>query len=340
MILDAVGFWRFLRNGLTVLVLAVACLAPSSRTLAQDDIGVDAGTNCLQVGSAIVLAIGEASGLPGETASVPFNISNTDDNDVASFQMDFFFPVDKLTLATGACTIDQRLPNYGISLFINPSTCQPPTGFNCARVAVANPNIGAMISDGNVFNCQFGVMAGLALNTVLPVDADASSLIISNGSTHPQCLEPTDATDGSVTVQEPFTPTPTPSATVTRTATPIGPTPTNTGGGGTATPTRTGGGGTATPTITPGGATNTPTRTGGGGTATPTITPGGATNTPGGATPTRTRTGGVGPTATSPPSVPFPNDDCSIAPPGHSNPWHSLVLLIVPAILLAGRRRR
>lgn len=71
-------------------------------------------------------------------------------------------------------------------------------------------------------------------------------------------------------------------------------------------------------------------------TPTPNVTPSQAP------TATRTRTGGVPPPSTNTPGRnEAPDDDgCAITPGRPSNRWRSLLLLVVPAVLLAGRRRR
>ncbi len=361
MIFDTPVFWRFLRTGLAPLLFAAACLVPSSQALAQglsaEDLGDAAGTACMTVGSAIIVNIGEGAALPGQTAPVPVSISNTDDNNVSALGMDFFFPTAGLTLAeTGGCVIAQRLATtHSLAYFINPAIdpCATPAGASCVRFIITSLQR-QTFGDGDLMTCNFGVQNGIEIGTVLDLIADASTLQITNNSLPPQCLEPTEAEDGSVTVQEPFTPT------ATATATPIAPTATNTGG---ATPTNTHGatptntgptGPTNTPTKTsiPGTPTNTPvpgtptaTRSGGPGTPTNTPMPGTATKTPLTPipTPTRTRTGGTPPSTNTPGGG---NDNglnsasCAITPAAQANSWHSLVLLAVPAILLAARRRR
>jgi len=369
MILDAPVFRRFLRNGPLALLFAVACLMPLSQARAQlsaEDLADAAGTNCLTVGSAIMVDIGEGSGLPGTTASVPVSVSNTDDNNVSAVGMDFFFPSDSLTLAeTGACVIDPRLQStHSLAYFINPvnDPCATPAGSSCVRFVISSLQR-ATFGDGPLMSCNFGVQNGVALGTVLDLVADAATLQIVNSSVPPQCLEPTEANNGSVTAQEPFTPT------ATATGTPAGATATPTGGAATATPT--GGGATATPTgggatrtNTPGGATNTPggatstptsmagtptaTRSGGPGTPTNTPVAGTPTNTPltPVPTPTRTRTGGptIAPPSTNTPGGGNDNglnsDSCAITPAAQADPWRALVLMAVPAVLLAARRRR
>lgn len=274
------------------------------------------------------LAIIGGTGVPGGTVAVMLALSGSN-NEATAASADVDFGDNGLELNFAACAIDPRLSTTHLLAGRSISD----SVLNLEVAVLGAPAVRPPLGDGVLATCDIGIPLGTPTGTVA-VTFDFAAVSDNAGAE----VE-VEGVPGEIIIVAslPATPTPTPttgpSATTTRTATSTA-TPTNTSGA-TATPTSTT---TATPTETGVQPTETeevpPTAT-----ATPTNTvPVGPTETE--VVPsTRTRT--AAPTATAGGGGAIGDDDsCSIVPVEQSNPMRSLILLIGPAALLWGRRRR
>jgi hypothetical protein len=266
--------------------------------------GAGAGVPSGTTGSVI---IGDVVGAPGGTAAVTVAVM-TEPGESAGLALDVIFDGTNVSLMAANCTLDSRLAdaNFQLSATFPPGD-QPEAPDRLLRLGIFPPITTPVPSyaDGTVLSCEFGVAEDAPSGEMVELFATEPIQITAADRTD-ICGEDSDppsdceGQDGSITFDQP-TPTSTPTSTPT-------PTATNTTVVQTAT-------GTATPTVTP-------TMTGG---LDPTATP--------------TRRPTDPPTAT--PQSGFDEDDsCAIVPVQQANPLRSLVLLIGPAILLWGRRRR
>ncbi len=274
------------------------------------------------------LAIIGGTGVPGGTVAVMLTLSGSN-NEATAASADVDFGDNGLELNFAACAIDPRLSTTHLLAGRSISD----SVLNLEVAVLGAPAVRPPLGDGVLATCDIGIPLGTPTGTVA-VTFDFAAVSDNAGAE----VE-VDGVPGEIVIlaELPATPTPTPttvSATATQTATSTA-TPTNTTGA-TATPTSTT---TATPTET--GVVE-PTETE---EVPPTATPV-ATNT---VPPEPTETMEVEPTNTRPP-VPTAttgggglneqDDSCSIVPVEQSNPMRSLILLIGPAALLWGRRRR
>jgi hypothetical protein len=311
------------------MLLALAALA-FLWTPSADAQGVGTGTAAVNIGDAL--------GTPGGTANVVVSLA-TENEEVASAQIDVMFDPELLTITAEDCVKDARLDDHTLNVFVlggeTPDTL---------RIAVSDqsPPI-AQLTEGALASCAFQIADDAPLGDT---DLVADRVVVGARSGQRVCGPDEevvcDSRDGVVSIGL-ATPTPTATRTPTRAATATN-TPTR---AATATVTPTGDGDTPTPTQTVDGNTATPTATVDGGTptntpqATATSTPPQATDTPG---PTNTPTEGVAPTSTrtnTPGGLQGVEDDsCAIVPAAQVNPLRSLLLLVGPALLLWGRRRK
>jgi hypothetical protein len=313
--------------GLSVRVLLVLMTWAFVATASVHAQGVGTGTAAVNIGDAL--------GTPGGTANVTVSLA-TENEEAAAAQIDVMFDPELLSITAEDCVKDARLTNQTLNVFVLGDPA------DTVRIAVSDqsPPI-AQLTAGALATCAFHIAedapfgdTDLIADTVV-VGARSGQRICGPGTT--DC----DSSDGVVSIGE-ATATPTATNTPTRQQTPTN-TPTRQA---TATSTS-----EATATVTPtveGTATNTP--EGGTPTNTPEVTVTNtvaptATNTPpptatstegqeGSPTATRTNTpGGGGAKGTE-------DDSCAIVPASQMNPMRSLILLVVPAMLLWGRRRR
>jgi hypothetical protein len=312
--------------------------------------------------AAATIIVGDALGVPGGSAAVTFSFAS-EEGMANNVTINMVYDGTYLSLdPDNDCVRSPRLRNQLDSVGFPPNQPAPPD--RRLRIGIFPPlnNPDATFTDGDLVTCTFGISADAPIGTQVdlileePLQVAAPGRVICGVASNPP--EVCGAQDGVAMIAE-ATPTNTPTATFTQTEVPTN-TPTNTPTQqatntptSTATPTNTGQitntpTSTATPTNT-GQITNTPTST-----ATPTNT-GQITNTPTStATPTNTRptntptltptrqvTNTPTNTPTSPPAKQKDVDDsCAIVPVGAADPSRSLVLLLVPALLLWGRRRR
>jgi len=278
------------------------------------------------------LAIIGGTGVPGGTVAVMLALSGSN-NEATAASADVNFGDNGLELDFTACAIDPRLSTTHLLA----GRALSDSVLNLEVTVLGAPAVRPPLGDGVLATCDIGIPLGTPTGTVA-VTFDFAAVSDNAGAEVEVVGVPGDIV---IVAELPITPTPTPTtgvaATVTVTSTA---TPTNTGGGATPTATPTNGGG-ATPTET-GGVE--PTATEG---VEPTATLPVATVTGG---PEPTETAGVEPTNTrlslrTPTRVggggfTTEDDSCSIVPVEQSNPMRSLILLIGPAALLWGRRRR
>jgi hypothetical protein len=326
--------------------------ATTPRSVLTSLAGAIIATGLLWLGSATPasavpqLSLVGGTGVPGGTVGVTLVLADDTGNVAVTSEVKITFPTDALEFFSPVgtnCVIDPRLAaTHGVggvtsaglvhpNVFLSPIPPPPPPPY---------PRLG----DGNVFTCDFRVLAGVPAGTV--------AVTLQNvclGDTNGTCVETTTNPNGSVMIAAAtFTPTVTPTLHPTSTNTPVGPTHTATP---MATPINTK---TATPTTTPptGAATHTPTTTPTGspintGGMTPTNTAAAtATATSTGGTPTvtpsakATSTNTVAATRTTGNLHPKDSDSCSIVAPEQSSFTGTLALLLAPAVLVWARRRR
>jgi hypothetical protein len=319
--------------GLVGGLAVIGWLSSGAGTL-QAQTGGGAG---VATGTAATVIVGDAFGAPGGTAAVTVSFTSME-GEAGSLQLEVFYDGTDLSLDPAAdCQLSDRLTQQQLSATLPPDQPDPPERRLIIGVFAALSSPEATFTDGDLATCDFGVSAEAAVGTTVdltvPVDRvqvvrGDLSVICGRGSTP---LVDCGAQDGAVVIGEAPTPTPTDTPVNTPvdtpTDTPTGMpmnTPTDTPEVG---PTNTV---TNTPEVsptTPVPATDTPV-------ASPTDTPQvGPTNTN---TPIR-------PTATAVPPTAKPSgedDGCSIVPARPSRPLRALVLLLAPALLLWGRRRR
>jgi hypothetical protein len=275
----------------------------------------------------------------------------SEEGSAGSVALDMVYDATFLGLDTDDCVRSARLADQLDSVSFPDDQPAPPE--RRLRIGIFPPldDPDASFTDGDLMTCTFSVSANapigtdvdLVLEQRLQVVRSDLTVVCGVGSAP---STPCGAQDGVVMIEQ-ATPTSTPTSTFTRTEE-----PTNTP---TSTPTNTQP--TNTPTNTPTSqVTNTPTNTPTSEvTNTPTSTPTNTrpTNTPTNTptrevtnTPTNTPTRQVTNTPTNTPTTAPPaqakeyDDSCAIVPIGSSDPSRSLVLLLVPALLLWGRRRR
>jgi hypothetical protein len=269
------------------------------------------------------------AGVAGGTVAATLSLSGSEDEAVSA-AVDVLFDGDVLALEFADCAIDPRLEDSH-QLGGRVTGDDPDRRLVIDVFVQGTPKVLPPLGDGALVTCDFGIQAGVPTGTttlelVDPLVADDQGTRID-----------TDVVDGQIVIGVAPTATPTPTNTpqssVTSTATATATvTPTGDGGTPTNTPEATA---TVTPTIEEGTPTNTPEAT-----DTPPAT---ATETP---EPTATETEGVEPTATRTntpggPQQPGTEDDsCAIVPASQVNPLRSLLLLVGPALLLWGRRRK
>lgn len=270
-------------------------------------------------GTGPTLTMTGGTGVPGGSVGATLSISNSLDEAVSA-AVDVGFDGDVLDLQFSDCAIASRLEDtHQLGGRVTGDT--PDRRLVLDVFVQGTPEVLPPLGDGDLVTCQFSILPG--------VPTGSTSLVLADplvGDDQGMPIEPVQLVDGVIVIGE--APTPTPTATSTPT-TPAGtPTSTATVTGGVDTP-------TATPTNT--GEVGTPTNT----------PPATATNTPPPtATVTATETEVVPPTNTPTrtntprPSNPEDDDSCAIVPASQVNPWRSLMLLVVPALLLWGRRRR
>lgn len=265
----------------------------------------------LPAGTTGAVIIGDSMGIPGGTAAVAISVA-TEPGESAGLAVDIVFDGTNVSLETSNCALENSLSDAGFQLSATyPPGDQPEEPDRLLRIGIFPPIMTPVPSyaDGMVVNCDFGVasdapvgeMVDLIATEPIQITAADRTVICGEDSDPPSDC---DGQDGSILISEP---TPEPTAT----STPPEETPTA----------------TSTPTME--GPTNTPTTE-----VEPTDTPTVEVE------PTDTPT--ERPTQVPPTSGPSFNEDdsCAIVPVEQSNPLRSLVLLIGPAVLLWGRRRR
>jgi MYXO-CTERM domain-containing protein len=280
------------------------------------------------------LIVGTGTGIPGGTASVPISLANDPTSQGVSADLDIAYPADVVEFIPPVnqnCQVADRIS----STHIVAGTIPQP---GLLRLAVTNTQGLEPLGNGEIANCDFHVLPGVATGTAA-LNVDFAELTGAEG------MVPVVGVDGAIIVSE-ATPTPTVTNTPPVTATNTGGVATNTvAATATATvsgtvPTATATSGTPTvPTAThtsgtPPGGTPTATRSvsaTSGTPGTPTASPTGATRTPTG--PTRTPTGGG-------PSPSNEDDGCNIVSTGQSSAGGMLALLLAPALLVWARRKR
>lgn len=251
----------------------------------------------------VSVAVGNATGAPGNPASVTMTLTGGDGK-VAAVGFDVLFDVTVLDIQTSDCVIAPRLAATHVLTPFLPQAGRLRLGI-LDLVPPPDP-----FDDGDLATCTFHINMNAPLG-VIPLAME--NLEVSDNSVPPVVL-PSTPVNGAITVAL-VTPTPTGTNTPTPTQTP----PTNT-------PTA-----TATNTLPPPTNTNTPTRTP---TSVPTATATATatrtatrTNTPGGPTPTNTvRSGGGG------------GGGCTIAGQGSAD-VNPLAWLIGPVAAVLWRRR-
>jgi len=274
----------------TVYLLLVILLAVTARAGAQQ----------------IQVTIGDGSGPPGGTATVPISLTDPTNTGVGA-GLFVLFPAgtqDALSIdLPGGCTIAQRLADTHL-LAVVPLINQPPGSQGFDLEIGVNPNApnspNLPIGSGDIASCVFQISDASQLGSSTTLTADSVLVSDANAQTLPAT-----GVNGEVSVGL-QTPTPTPTITLTPTPAP----PTNTPSA------------TATNTSPP--PTNTPTRTP---TTPPTLTPtptATRTNTPGSPAPTVAPSGGGG--------------GCTIASQSNSDA-SPLAWLVLPAAALLWRRR-
>jgi hypothetical protein len=265
--------------------------------------GAGAGAPAGTTGAVI---ISDTVGAPGGTAAVTVTVM-TEPGESAGLALDVVFDGTSVSLQTSNCMLDSRLAgaNFQLSATFPPGD-QPELPDRLLRLGIFPPITTPVPSfaDGTVLSCEFGVAEDAPSGQTVDLFATQPIQITAADRTV-ICGEDSDPPSDCDGQDGSITiDQPTPTSTPTSTPTP-----------------------TATNTTVP-----TATRT-----ATPTATP--------------TRTEGVEPTATPtrrptdpPTATPKPgfdeDDSCAIVPVQQANPLRSLVLLIGPAVLLWGRRRR
>ena len=324
--------------------------------------------------SPATVIVGEASAAPGGTASVTFSLTSTE-GQAGSLQLEVFFDGTDLSLDNPAtdCHLSARLTQQSKSVTFPATQPDPPQRRLKIGVFPSLDTPQAAFTDGDLLTCDFAVSAEATIGTQVDLTVPVGQVQVVRSDLSVLCgldsapMVDCGRQDGVVSIGEAPTATPT-DTPVPPTNTPVPPTntpvpPTNTPVPPTNTPvppTNTPVPPTNTPvppTNTPVPPTNTPvppTNTPGGPTSTPvppTNTPVPATNTPVPATDTPvvnpTNTPNVGPTntpirptATAGPRKSGDDDGCAIVPAPQSRPFRTLVLLLGPALLLWGRRRR
>ncbi len=310
--------------------------------------------------------VGEASAAPGGTASVTFSLTSTE-GQAGSLQLEVFFDGTDLSLDNPAtdCHLSARLTQQSKSVTFPATQPDPPQRRLKIGVFPSLDTPQAAFTDGDLLTCDFAVSAEATIGTQVDLTVPVGQVQVVRSDLSVLCgldsapMVDCGTQDGVVSIGEaptatptdtPVPPTDTPvpptNTPVPPTNTPVPPTntpvpPTNTPVPPTNTPvppTNTPVPPTSTPvppTNTPVPPTNTP--------VPPTSTPGGPTSTP--VKPTNTPNVGptntpIRPTATAGPRKSGDDDGCAIVPAPQSRPFRTLVLLLGPALLLWGRRRR
>jgi hypothetical protein len=187
-------------------------------------------------GAQVTVAVGEAAGPPGGSASVTSTLAGGGGN-VATVGFDVLFDVNILDIQTSDCVIAPRLSaTHTLAVFL------PQPGRLRLGVFDLVPPLNTF-DDGDLATCTFQINTSAPLGIT---QLSMQNLEVSDASVPPVVL-PSTAVNGAVDVSL-VTPTPTSTPTQAPTNTPTNTVPPNTP---TSTPTNTVPPNTPTPTITP-----------------------------------------------------------------------------------------
>ena len=154
-------------------------------------------------GGMVTLAVGAVAGAPGDTVSVPIDLSGGQ-GEVATAQLDLLFDPAVMTIEnpSSACVKDPRLTEHVFSAIVTNSP-PPPAGLQRLRLFVGDvtPPVAAF-GDGRIATCTFQVQATAASQATLAADR------LNVGDVHGDVFG-SQAVTGGVSILVP-TPTPAP----------------------------------------------------------------------------------------------------------------------------------
>jgi hypothetical protein len=284
-----------------------------------------------RAGTGPALTMTGGTGVPGGTVAATLSLSASQ-GEAVSAAVDVLFDGDLLNLQFSNCAIASRISSTH-QLGGRVTGVAPDKRLVIDVFVQGTPEVLPPLGDGNLVTCQFGILPGVPTGTTT---LELTDPLVADNQGRP--INGVQLVNGVIVIVTAPTATPTPTNTPSHppTATATNTPPPTATATATATPTNTGVGGTPTDTPEP-----SPT-----GTVTNTRPPTATSTPPPTATATRTPTAVISPTATATRTNTAKargtadDDSCAIVPASQVDPLRSLILLVVPALLLWGRRRK